>query len=302
MRILILGAGAVGLCVAAKLSEHATVYAVCRKKYADAIAAQGFVMSGIWGEGTFRFPCGESAPEGSWDYIIISTKSAATREVCETYGHLFGDAEVVSLQNGIGNEELIQKYTDHVIGAMIITGFEWLRDNAVFVSVDGGETVFGRFPNGTDAAVQTLADLFCRAGMRSAVSRTVQSVVWSKALYSCSLNPLGAVMGCPYGDLLKTPAWNIITEIVQEAFLVSRAAGVELTQKTAAEYLSYLMAEKIPPTAGHYSSMYQDIAAGRMTEVDYINGAIVRLGEEHGIATPINRMIVNLTHFKEELR
>lgn len=302
MRILILGAGAVGLTVAAKLSEHAEVYAVCRKKYADAITARGFVMTGIWGEETAHFPCGDSVPGGAWDYIIIPTKSAATREVCESHGHLFGDTEVVSLQNGIGNEEIIREYTDHVIGAMIITGFEWRGDNAVFVSVDGGATVFSRFPNGTDAAVQTLADLFCRSGIRSVVSKTVQSVVWSKALYSCSLNPLGAVMGCPYGDLLKISAWNIITGILQDAFLVSRAAGVDLAQKTAAEYLSFLPTEKIPPTANHYSSMYQDIAAGRMTEVDYINGEIVHLGEKYGIATPVNQMIVNLTHFKEELR
>ncbi|HJK11460.1 MAG TPA: 2-dehydropantoate 2-reductase, partial [Methanocorpusculum sp.] len=155
MRILILGAGAVGLTVAAKLSAHAEVYAVCRKRYADAIAADGFVMTGIWGEGTYHFPCGECVPSGSWDYIIISTKSAATREICESYQHLFGDAEVVSLQNGIGNEEIIREYTSHVIGAMIITGFEWRADNAVHVSVDGGETVFGRFPQGCDTAVET---------------------------------------------------------------------------------------------------------------------------------------------------
>lgn len=302
MRILILGAGAVGLTVAAKLSEHADVYAVCRKRYAEAIATAGFVMTGIWGEGIYHFPCGESVPAGTWDYIIISTKSAATRDICESYQHLFGNAEVVSLQNGIGNEEVIREYTDHVIGAMIITGFEWRADNAVHVSVDGGETVFGRFPEGCDVAVETLADLFSSAGMRSVASLAVRSAVWSKAFYSCSLNPLGAVMECPYGDLLKTPAWNIITEIVHEAFAVSKAEGVALPQKSAEEYLAFLQSEMIPPTAEHYSSMYQDIVGGRRTEVDYINGAIVRLGEKHGIATPVNRTIVNLTHFKEELR
>ena len=73
-------------------------------------------------------------------------------------------------------------------------------------------------------------------------------------------------------------------------------------QKSASAYLDFLRYEKIPPTAKHYSSMYQDIVAGRLTEVDYMNGAIVRFGEKHGIATPVNRMVVNLTHFKEELR
>ena len=157
MRILILGAGAVGLTVAAKLSAHAEVYAVCRKRYADAIAAEGFVMTGIWGEGTYHFPCGECVPSGSWNYIIISTKSAATREICESYQHLFGDAEVVSLQNGIGNEEVIREYTNHVIGAMIITGFEWRGDNSVAVSGGGGGNEVGRFPGGGGTVVGKLA-------------------------------------------------------------------------------------------------------------------------------------------------
>ncbi|MDO9523161.1 MAG: ketopantoate reductase family protein [Methanocorpusculum sp.] len=301
MRILLLGAGAVGLSIAAKLSKYAEVFAVCRERCSTSIEKDGFYLTGIWGTETFRFPCGTVPPKGSWDYIIISTKAAATREICEQYNHLFGEAEVVSLQNGIGNEEIIAEYTDHVLGAMIITGFEWKADNAVFVSVDGGETAFGRFPSGKDAKADCLAELFNKAGMRATSSENIRGTVWSKALYSCSLNPLGAIMECPYGELLREPAWTIITSIVHEAFEVARAEMVILTQKTADEYLEFLKTKKIPPTAAHFSSMYQDIAAGRKTEVDYINGAIVALGKRHNIPTQVNETIVNLTHFKEEL-
>jgi len=301
MRILLLGAGAVGLSIAAKLSKYAEVFAVCRERYATSIENNGFYLTGIWGTETFRFPCGMTPPKGSWDYIIISTKAAATREICEQYNHLFGKAEVVSLQNGIGNEEIIAEYTDYVLGAMIITGFEWKADNAVFVSVDGGETVFGRFPGGKDAKADFLAELFTKAGMRATSSENIRGTIWSKALYSCSLNPLGAIMECPYRDLLKEPAWKIITSIVDEAFEVASAEKILLTQKTADEYLLFLKTKKIPPTAAHFSSMYQDIAGSRKTEVDYINGQIVFLGKKHGIPTPVNETIVNLTHFKEEL-
>lgn len=301
MRILLLGAGAVGLSIAAKLSKYAEVFAVCRERCSTSIEKDGFYLTGIWGTETFRFPCGTVPPKGSWDYIIISTKAAATREICEQYNHLFGEAEVVSLQNGIGNEEIIAEYTDHVLGAMIITGFEWKADNAVFISVDGGETAFGRFPGGKDAKADCLAELFTKAGMRAVSSENIRGTVWSKALYSCSLNPLGAIMECPYGELLRGPAWTIITRIVHEAFEIARAEKVILTQKTADEYLEFLKTKKIPPTAVHFSSMYQDIAAGRKTEVDYINGAIVALGKRHNIPTQVNETIVNLTHFKEEL-
>lgn len=109
-------------------------------------------------------------------------------------------------------------------------------------------------------------------------------------------------MECPYGELLQEPAWHIIEGIVREAFAVSAAEGVVLPQKSADEYLEYLRTQKIPPTAAHYSSMYQDITAKRLTEVDYINGAIVRLGQKHGISTPVNETIVHLTHFAEGLR
>jgi len=302
MRILILGAGAVGLTVAAKLSKHAEVFAVCRERCVSAITRNAFTMTGIWGEETMPLSVGTKPPEGPWDYIIISTKSAATRGICEEYQGIFGDAEVVSLQNGIGNEEIIAEYTDNVIGAMIITGFEWVSDSAIHVSVDGGETVFGRFPSGIDEKVTALTDLFNKCGMRSVSSENARGAVWGKAFYSCSLNPLGAIMSCPYGELLQEPAWHIIEGIVREAFAVSAAEGVVLPQKSADEYLEYLRTQKIPPTAAHYSSMYQDIAAKRLTEVDYINGAIVRLGQKHGISTPVNETIVHLTHFAEGLR
>jgi 2-dehydropantoate 2-reductase len=301
MRILLLGAGAVGLTVAAKLSTYADVFAVCRKQYADAVGKDGLVISGLWGNDTIPLDCGETVPEGEWDYILITAKSPATKQICEEYRHLFKNAEIVSLQNGIGNEEIIAAYTGHIIGAMIITGFEWRGSNAVHVSVDGGDTVFGRFPQGTDDAVRELAGLFSRAGMRASVSDTIRDVIWSKALYSCSLNPLGAVMECPYGELLRTPAWNIITGIVREAFSVAEAEGISLPGGTPDGYLAYLRNDKIPPTAQHYSSMYQDIRAGKRTEVDYINGAVISLGEKHRIATPVNSAIVNLVHFKEEL-
>ncbi|MDO5845583.1 MAG: ketopantoate reductase C-terminal domain-containing protein, partial [Methanocorpusculum sp.] len=160
----------------------------------------------------------------------------------------------------------------------------------------------GRFPSGIDARVQALADMFNACGMPAFASANVRGDVWGKAFYSCSLNPLGAVMECPYGELLQKPAWEIITHIVEEAFAVSKAEGIVLPQKTADEYLEFLRTKKIPPTAAHYCSMYQDIAAGRLTEVDYINGAVVRLGKKHGIPTPVNEMIVNLTHFKEGLK
>jgi ketopantoate reductase len=132
MKILMLGAGAVGLSVAAKLSGACEVRAVARSRCAKAIEAEGFRLTGIWGEGNYRFPVGEGVPEGeSFDYAILSSKAIDTREICEQFSSLLRGTETVSLQNGIGNEEIIAEYTDKVIGGTIITGSEWRGDSAV---------------------------------------------------------------------------------------------------------------------------------------------------------------------------
>ena len=300
-KIGILGAGAVGLTIAAQLSRVADVYAVCRPRHAEAISAQGFTRTGVWGEETIHFPCGENLPEGDYDYLIISCKSTETRSICEEYKDRFGDAEIVSLQNGIGNEEIIGEYTGHVIGGLIITGFEWRGDAAVNVSVEVGPAQFGRFPRGTDAAVEQLAKLFCDAGVNSVATERIRGELWGKALYNCSLNPLGALMEVPYGALEAPHSWAIIEEIVGEVFAVAKARDVLLSWETPEQYLTYLRDEQMPVSKAHHSSMYQDLKRGRATEIDFMNGAVVTFGRECGIATPVNKTLTNLIKFRETL-
>ncbi len=158
MKVLILGAGAVGLSVAAKLSGACEVRAVVRGRCAKAIEAEGLRLTGIWGEGKYDFPIGESIPEGErFDYAILSSKAIDTRAICGQFSAVLRGTETVSLQNGIGNEEIIAEYTDKVIGGTIITGSERRGDAAVHVSVEAGPIRVGRFPTGLDAPVTTLS-------------------------------------------------------------------------------------------------------------------------------------------------
>ena len=302
MNVAVLGAGAVGLAVAAKLSTVCTVHAVCRSRHVDAIAERGFEMTGIWGDGTYRFTCSEAyLPDREFDYIIITSKSTDTRAICEQFSDAIAGTEVVSLQNGIGNEEIIAEYTDRVIGGMIITGFEWQGDARVHVSVEAGPVKLGRFPRGSDDAVQTLVALFSRAGIHCEESREIRADLWGKTLYNCALNPLGAVMNVPYGDLDNSFAWEIIEDVVKEAFSVCRAEGVPLPWETPADYLAYLAGVQLPATARHHSSMLQDLTLGRKTEIDFLNGAVVARGNARGIPTPANAMMARLIRFKETL-
>ena len=302
MKVLVLGAGAVGLSVAAKLSTVCEVYAVSRKKNADAVAANGFSLSGIWGSGTFRFGIADHVPDDArYDYVIITSKSQDTDALCREYAANIRGTETVSLQNGIGNEEILSRYTDRVIGGMIITGFEWRADNRVHVSVEAGPAKLGRFPGGLDQPVQRLVDLMNRAGVRVEGTERIRSELWAKTLYNCALNPLGAVMGVPYGELARPAAWRSITRIVYEGFAVVQAEGVTLPWKTADEYLAYLHDVQLPATALHHSSMLQDLSRGRRTEIDFLNGAIVAKGAAQGIPTPVNACIVDLVNLRESL-
>ncbi|MFA6332099.1 MAG: 2-dehydropantoate 2-reductase, partial [Methanoregula sp.] len=221
--------------------------------------------------------------------------------ICRQYATLIRDTETVSLQNGIGNEEIISRYTGRVIGGMIITGFEWRGDAAVHVSVEAGPMKLGRFPRGVDEPVMRLADLIRAAGMQVGASETIRAELWGKTLYNCALNPLGAVMGVPYGKLADPASWRIVGALVREAFSVVTAEGVRLPWPDADGYLAYLRDEQLPATAAHHSSMLQDLSRGRKTEIGFINGAVVQKGREHGIPTPCNAMMVDLIRFRESL-
>ena len=301
MKIAVLGAGAVGLSIAARLSSLAEVHAVSRPQHADTITRLGLRLTGLWGDGTYFFPCTTDLPEAEYDYIFITSKATQTRDICEQFGGRFGNAAVVSIQNGIGNEEIISEYTNNVIGAMIITGFEWRGDADIHISVIGGDAQFGLFPGGCDERVTTLAGLFEEAGIVATATDSIRSAIWGKTIYNAALNPLGAVMRVPYGTLLNPYAWEVITDIVQEAYAVAGAEGITLEHPEADEYLDYLHTVQIPATFSHYSSMHQALSAGKRTEISFMNGALVTKGAAHSIPTPANVFITRLIRFRETM-
>ncbi len=303
MKVVVLGAGAVGLTVAAKLSRVADVHAVTRKRHADAVRERGFLMTGIWGEGAYRFSCSEELPDAwqSADYYIVTAKSTGTEAICRQFADAISGREVASLQNGIGNEEIIGRFTDRVIGGMIITGFEWRGDASVHVSVEAAPMKLGRFPSGMDDAVGLLTDLVRKAGIRAEATDGIRTDIWGKTLYNCALNPLGALMNVPYGALTDPHAWTIVTEIVREACRVVEAEGVALPWETSEAYLEYLRTAQLPATAAHHSSMLQDLTLGRKTEIDFMNGAVAALAQKHGIDAPYNACIAELIRFRERL-
>ncbi|MDO9036464.1 MAG: ketopantoate reductase family protein [Methanoregula sp.] len=302
-RILILGAGAVGLPLAVKLSRVADVVAVTREPYASTISSQGLLISGAWGTETGRFTCvSEVTDDKNFDYILITSKSQDTAGICEQYQGLIGTGEVVSFQNGIGNEETILKYSDRVIGGVVMTGFVRAGDREVRVTANAGAMQIGRFPDGFDAGVQGLADIMTQAGIPVETAEHIKGKLWSKNLINCSLNPLSAITGVAYGKLKEPDSWHIIDQIAREIFAVVKSEGISLQWGDPDAYLGYLNGALIPVMAGHSSSMLQDILHGHKTEIDYLNGAVVTAGKRLGVATPYNACISDIIRFKESNR
>ena len=299
-RILILGAGAVGLPLALKLSRVAEVVAVTRERFARAVNRDGLLIHGAWGDEYGLFPCvTEVAEDETFDYILVTSKSQDTESLCRQYHDLIRSSEVVSFQNGIGNEETIARWSDHVIGGIVLTGFVREGDREVRVTANAGPMQIGRFPGGLDEGVRRLADIMARAGIAVETTDNIRGKLWSKNLINCSLNPISAITGVTYGELKDPDSWHIIDQMVREIYLVVVREGISLQWGDPDAFLGYLHGALIPVMAGHRSSMLQDILHGHMTEIDYLNGAVVNAGRRLGIATPYNSCICDLIRFKE---
>ena len=140
-----------------------------------------------------------------------------------------------------------------------------------------------------------------RAGIPAEVVDDIVAHLWDKVLYNCALNPLGAILSAPYGALGENQQTReLMRMIIAEIYQVARAKGVELQYDDAAAYFRHFLENLVPPTAAHWPSMWQDLQAGRRTEIEALNGAICRYGRETGVATPYNEAVSRLIRFMEE--
>lgn len=311
--ILIVGAGAVGLALAGKMARVATVYAVCRERHAAAIRAQGLRMEGVWGDLTVQdITCvtGPDEPLPDPDLIVITAKGIDTRSICTAYAGTLRGRPVASIQNGIGNEEVIAGFTDHVIGGTITTNFSIAGAGHVQVRSQSAPMKLGVYPiagSGEDTnertaiALRRLVAILEEAGIPAEQSGSIRSDIWAKSLLNISVNPIGALLGVPVGALQEAHLRENVEGLIRETYAVADAEGVRLPWKDADTYLTHLFSVLIPDFAAVFTSMYYDIMNGRMTEIDLLNGYVVKRGAELGIPTPYNRCITNLIHFRETM-
>jgi len=303
--ILILGAGAVGLSLAGRLSEAATIYAACRPVHAEAIRRQGLVMEGVWGDTTHDGITPITGPDEvppDVDFIIITAKGTDTRAICEEYAGILRDRPVASLQNGIGNEDIISRYTRIVIGGTVTTNFAVVGPGYVRVSSESAPMRLGAWSGDGAAIPDRLIAIIRSAGIPAEADGDIRSGKWAKALLNIAVNPICALLAAPVGATADESVREIVAGLIREVFAVAGAEGVHLPWATADGYLAHLFGMQVPDFATVYPSMYYDVQRGRRTEIDLLNGYVARLGERHGIETPYNRCITGLIRYAEAHR
>lgn len=292
-----MGAGAIGSVFGGFLSRSQEVSLVGRGVHIRAVKETGLRITGIWGEHRFEnlkaYTPREIPEIEKQDLILITTKSYDTQAaVTQALPLLKKDTLVMSMQNGVGNEELIAGLVgrERTMGGMVIFGAALLAPGHVKVTVYASECLVGML-EGSHEKAEEIAGMFTSAGIPTLPSRSIIRDKWMKAFYNIALNPLSAILRVNYGFLGEHEETRaLMKRVLEEAFRVAEAEGVELDMAPG-EYYQHLLDKQLPPTAQHRSSMLQDIEKGKKTEIDYLNGAIAKLGRKHGIPTPYNDAI-----------
>jgi 2-dehydropantoate 2-reductase len=286
------GTGAVGSLFAANLSllDDVEVWAFdLAQAHVDAINRDGLRLSGagdVLGRPRATSDAGELPP---CDFGIVATKAMHTESAIAATAHAFEGGYVATVQNGLGNEEAIAGHVEHVIRGTTFPAGKLLEPGHVQWDVKG-DTTLGPYDGRTPLTeVERLADACTRAGMPAKAVEDARGPQWRKVIFNASTNPIGALTGLTHGRVCERPDLRaLVTSLVDEGKAVAAAQGIELDADPEA-LIDHAARKDV--AYDHKASMLQDVEARRQTEIDYLNGGIVRFGREHGVPTPLNAAI-----------
>jgi len=289
-----MGAGAVGCYFGARLHQAGhEVVLVGRPALAEAVNARGLRLQSKDFDG-FLPLAASASPESirGASLVLFCVKSGDTESAgAAMKPFLAAAATVLCLQNGVGNaERLAAVLQREAVPAVVYVATEMGGPGHV-IHHGRGELVIGPSSGSEEAA-----GLLGAAGVPTTVDARVQDALWVKLTVNCAYNALSALTQLPYGELVSRPGFRqTMHDIVGECRKVAAACGAKLPESILADTMA--IADTMP---GQRSSTAQDIARGRRSEIDFINGYVVREGERLGIATPVNRVLHALVNAKDE--
>ena len=313
MRILVLGAGAIGSAFGGFLSKKHQVALLGRSPHIDNIRKKGLKITGIWGNHIFKKFHTLYTEERDlilhkpvFDYILITTRATDTGHAAKIAAKIIKpETYVVSLQNGLGNIEVLQKHipSENIIAGRVIFGVV-LGRGEIEITVFGDKTLLGPITIGKCfSAAKKLASIFVQCGLESKAVKNILPYIWSKVIYNSALNPLATILQSTYGDLLTSEETkNIMRKIIEEIYKVAEKKKVKLLPPTPKGFEKLFFGTLVPRTAAHYPSMLQAINNGKRTEINALNGAIVEMGKSLGVSTPVNETLTHIIKAKEILK
>jgi len=289
VKIGVIGCGAVGSLFAAHLAalDDVEVWAYdVWAEHVDAINTNGLRLTGVGEVLSYPRATNDPAELPALDFGVVATKGMYTRPAIEATAHAFADAAVCSVQNGVGNEEVIAEYVPRVIRGTTFPAGKVIAPGVVQWDT-AGKTWIGPFEPkpASMSEVRTLADVLTRSGMETEALEDARGAQWTKLIFNAASNALCSLTGLPHGRAALHPdvRW-VMDRVIEEGKAVAAALGIEMEKDPAT-----LLQESIEPALDHAPSMLQDVRSRRRTEIDQLNGGIVRFGEEVGVETPLNR-------------
>ncbi|MDP8955950.1 MAG: 2-dehydropantoate 2-reductase [Actinomycetota bacterium] len=289
IRVAVYGAGAVGGFFGGRLAQTgADVSLIARGSHLEILRKEGLRVRSVRGDFTIQPPATDDPNDvGPCDYVLFCVKSFDTEEASARLGPLLkpGTA-VVSLQNGVDNEEKIAASVgwDHVMGGVTYI-FASIAEPGVITDAGGpAKVIFGEFGSSTSSRAKRLLDLFQRAGVNAELSDNIRGAIWYKFTFIVALAGMTAAVRLPIGDIRTTrESWEMFRRILEEVCAVAAAEGVILPQDTVDQHMRF--AEGLE--AESYSSLYHDMTHGNRMELEALHGTAVRLGHRHGVAVPM---------------
>ncbi len=298
MKICMLGTGSLGSTIGGTLAQGGSeVYFIDQwKDHIDAINENGLKMTDEKEDWYVKVDARTSAEGiGPVDLVIVLVKSFATREAVSQLKetNVIGkDTLVMSLQNGLGNEETIAEVVgeDNVISGKTYVGGRLLSPGYVSAGVKGKYTYIGELTGEITDRIQAVCDEFNKAGLLCEVSDNIKGLIWDKLLINVAAGALCGITRLPYGPLYEEEyIKETAVAAIKEGIEVAKAAGVKLKSEDP-EYPWYAASEGLPET--FKTSILQSLELKRPTEIDFINGSVVEWGKKFGIPTPVNRTLV----------
>ena len=294
VRVAVVGCGAIGSLYAAHLARvpDVEVWAVdVSAPHVEAMNARGLRVTGLAEFVATVHARTDPAEVPPCDFGIVATKALHTRSAVTAAQAALTDAAVVSVQNGLGNEEIIAELLPRVIRGSIVTAGALIEPGVVRYDAPG-DSWFGPFESrpAAMAEVTRLAELLTAGGLRTYALADARGPQWTKVVFNAATSPVAALTGLSVGRVCTDPGLRAQVErLVDEALAVCAAAGIELTRSPRDA-----IGEAIAEAYEHKPSMLQDVLAHRATEVDVLNGGIVAEGRRVGVPTPWHDAMVAL--------